>query len=123
MPLEQRKMVMPNVREVEHEELPQQQHKVKKKRKLFSPGEKFLLVAFTTILVLFASMMLHTESQINGVNREVQVLGSEITETKKQNTELSFQVKEMSTYEVVWEKARELGLNLNENNVKVVPGR
>lgn len=123
MPLEQRKMVMPNVREVEHEELPQQQHKVKKKRKLFSPGEKFLLVAFTTILVLFASMMLHTESQINGMNREVQVLGSEITETKKQNTELSFQVKEMSTYEVVWEKARELGLNLNENNVKVVPGR
>lgn len=123
MPLEQREMVMPNVREVEHEKLPQHQHKIKKKRKWFSPGEKFLLVAFTTILVLFASMMLHTESQLNGVNREVQVLGSEITETKKQNTELSFQVKEMSTYEVVWQKAKELGLNLNENNVKVVPGR
>lgn len=123
MPLEQRKMVMPRVHDTDTEELPHKQHNDKQKRKWFSPGEKFLLVAFTAILVLFASMILHTESQLNGVNREVQVLGSDITELKKQNTELSIQVKEKSTYEVVWEKAKELGLNLNENNVKVVPGR
>ena len=123
MPLEQRKMVLPNVRDVEHEESPRIQPKVRPKRRWFSLGEKILLVAFTAILVLFASMILHTESNLNSLNREVQVLGSEITEMKKQNTELSNHVKEKSTYEVVWEKAKELGLNLNENNVKVVPGR
>lgn len=123
MPLEQRKMVLPNVRDVEQEESPRIQPKVRQKRRWFSPGEKILLVAFTAILVLFASMILHTESNLNGLNREVQVLGIEITEMKKQNTELSNHVKEKSTYEVVWEKAKELGLNLNENNVKVVPGR
>ena len=68
-------------------------------------------------------MILHTESQLNDVNREVQALSGKIEETTKQNTELSIQVKEQSTYERVWEKARELGLNLNEKNVKVVPGR
>ena len=68
-------------------------------------------------------MILHNESQINDVNREVQLLSGKIEETTKQNTELSIQVKEQSTYEKVWKKARELGLNLNEKNVKVVPGR
>ncbi|MGM9921025.1 MAG: cell division protein FtsL, partial [Bhargavaea sp.] len=28
-----------------------------------------------------------------------------------------------STYERIWGKARELGLSLNEKNVKVVPGQ
>lgn len=123
MPIEQRKMVTADVREVEIEETIRRQPTTRQKRKLFSPGEKVLFVAFAIILVFFASKILHTESQLNDLNREVQALGGNITEMKKQNTELSIQVKENSTHEVVWKKAQELGLNLNENNVKVVPGR
>lgn len=123
MALEQRTMVSTHVREHEIPEVPKKQPKIRRSRKIFSAGEKFLFVLFAAILVLFASMILQTESQLNGVNRDVQVLENKIQDTTKQNTELSIQVKEKSTYDRIWEKAKERGLNLNENNVKVVPGR
>lgn len=96
---------------------------VRPSRKIFSTGEKFLFMLFSATLVLVATLILHTQAQINETNREVQLLGRDIDKIEKQNTELSIQVSEKSTYEVIWEKAKELGLNLNENNVKVVPGR
>ena len=40
--------------------------------------------------------------------------------SKKQNNELKLQVTELSAYDRIWTKAKELGLKLNENNVKVV---
>lgn len=123
MGLEQRKLNIPNTEVHEIEDHRQLETKRKVKRKLFSPGEKFLFVVFTVVLVLFSSTILHNESKLNDMNREVQAIGTKITNIEKQNTELSIQVKEKSTYEVVWEKAKELGLHLNENNVKVVPGR
>lgn len=123
MALEQRKMVSTQVHEREIPDVPKQQPKTRQNRKYFSVGEKVLFLLFSTILVLFSSTILHTEGQLNDMNREVQVLGTQVDETVKQNTELSIQVRENSTYEKVWEKAKDLGLNLNEKNVKVVPVR
>jgi cell division protein FtsL len=123
MALEQRKYQTSYVRELETPEIPKKQPQIRPSRKVFSVGEKFLFVLFSTILVLFSTMILHTQSQINETNREVQFIGEDISEIAKKNMELSIQVKEKSRYEVVWERAKELGLNLNENNVKVVPGR
>ncbi len=123
MALEQRKVFSTYVREVEIPETPEIEIKKGSSRKLFSPGEKFLFVLFASLLVTFSSFILHTEGQINSANREVQSIGSQIEEKTKQNTELSNQVQAESTYEKVWEKAKALGLNLNEKNVKVVPGR
>lgn len=124
MALEQRKYESTYVREIETTIDEQTiQKPVRTSRKIFSAGEKFLFMLFSAILVLFATMILHTQAQINETNREVQLLGKDIDLLEKQNTELSIQVSEKSTYEVIWEKAKELGLNLNENNVKVVPGR
>lgn len=123
MALEQRKFQTTYVRELETPEIPRKQPQIRPSRKIFSGGEKFLFVLFSTVLVLFSTMILHTQAQINDTNREVQLLGRDVTETSKQNMELSIQVKEKSTYERIWEKAKELGLNPNENNVKVVPGR
>lgn len=123
MALEQRKMTSTHVREHEIPETPQVQPKKGRSRKLFSPGEKCLFILFASLLVAFSSVILHTEGQLNDVNREVQAIGNQIEEKTKQNTELSIQVQAESTYEKVWEKAKALGLNLNEKNVKVVPGR
>lgn len=123
MAIEQREMVTTHVREYEIPEQPKKQRKVKQSKKRVTVGEKFLYVLLTSILVLFASTILHTGSELNDVNRDVSALNSKLEETAKSNTELSIQVKEQSTYERVWEKAKEQGLNLNENNVKVVPGR
>ncbi len=123
MAMEQREMVNTHVREYEIPEQPKKQVQVKRSKKRVTVGEKFLYVLLTSILVLFASTILHTGSELNNVNREVSALNSKIEETAKNNTELAIQVKEQSTYERVWEKAKALGLNLNEQNVKVVPGR
>ncbi|AOV08349.1 cell division protein FtsL [Sporosarcina ureilytica] len=123
MALEQRKFVSTHVHEQEMPVTPERQQGEKRARKLFSPGEKVLFVAFASLLVIFSSVILHTEGQLNDLNREVQTIGTQIEQQSKQNTQLSIQVKEQSTHERVWEKARELGLNLNEKNVKVVPGR
>lgn len=124
MALEQRKYQTSYIRELdETPEIPKHQPQIRPSRKVFSVGEKFLFVLFSTSLVLFSTMILHTQAQINDTNREVQLIGKDIAEIEKQNMELSIQVKEKSTYERIWEKAKELGLNQNENNVKVVPGR
>lgn len=123
MALEQREMVSTQVQEHEIPEVPKRQPNIRPNRKLFSAGEKVLFVLFSALLVLFSSMILHSEGQLNDMNKEVQLLDAKISETTKQNTELSIQMSEKSTYEKVWERAKELGLDLNEKNVKVVPVR
>lgn len=126
MALEQRSFQMNTAHEVHAPQQPkitETQKPAKRSRKLFSTGEKFLFVLFAAVLVTFSTVILHTQAQINDTNKEVQDINKEISEISKQNTELSIQVSEKSTYEVIWNKAKELGLNLNEKNVKVVPGR
>ncbi|WP_432359493.1 cell division protein FtsL [Sporosarcina sp. UB5] len=126
MALEQRSFQMNTIHEVHTPQSPnsnETQQPTRRPRKLFSAGEKFLFVLFAAVLVLFSTMILHTQAHINDTNKEVQKLNNDIVEISKQNTELSIQVSEKSTYEVIWNKAKELGLNLNEKNVKVVPGR
>ena len=123
MALEQRKFTSTYVHEQEIPETPIRKQEQKRATKMFSPGEKFLFVIFASLLAIFSSVLLHREGQLNDLNREVQSIGHQIEQTTKQNTELSIQVKEQSTYDIIWEKAKKLGLNLNEKNVKVVPGR
>ncbi|KAA0966605.1 cell division protein FtsL [Sporosarcina sp. ANT_H38] len=123
MALEQRKFQTSYIRELETPVVPRKQPQVRPSRKVFSVGEKFLFVLFATILVLFLTVILQGQAQINDTNREVQLLEKDISEITKQNMELSIQVKEKSTYDRIWKKAKELGLNPNENNVKVVSGR
>lgn len=123
MALEQRKFTSTYVHEQEIPEPPIRKQQQRQKKSMFSPGEKFLFVIFASLLALSSSVLLYREGQLNTLNREVQTIGSQIEQTTKQNTELSIQVKEQSTYEMIWEKAKALGLDLNEKNVKVVPGQ
>ena len=53
---------------------------------------------------------------------EIQSIEREITEVNNNNVDLKVRVSELSTHERIWKKAEELGLTLNEKNVKVVPG-
>ena len=124
MALEQRKFTSSYIHKHEQEipETPQRQQEQKRKRKMFSPGEKLLFVIFASLFTLASSVLIQREGQLNDVNREVQSISQQIEQTTKQNTELSVQVKEQSTYDIIWERARELGLNLNEKNVRVVAG-
>ncbi|EMR07605.1 Cell division protein FtsL [Bhargavaea cecembensis DSE10] len=102
---------------------PEPEIQPKRSKKWFTKGEKTLFVAFVAAVAMFAVILLQAQSSLNEVNKEIQLIQSDITETAKQNHDLSIQVSEKSTYERIWGKARELGLSLNEKNVKVVPGQ
>ena len=112
-------------------ELPNQQpgtqrqaetHQKNKQFKFFSAGEKFLFIVFALVLASFAISILHTQGDIQKVSMEIQSIEREITEINNNNVDLKVRVSELSNHKRIWEKAEELGLTLNEKNVKVVPG-
>ena len=53
-------------------------------------------------------------------NIEIQEIEAQIEKQTKLNSDLHVQVEELSTYDRIWEKAKELGLTLDQNNVKSV---
>jgi len=105
---------------------PPKQRRVKrqpKKKNRFSKGEIVLFIVSMLVIVLLSMVQLNKNSQIDMLNNEVYNLEKQIQEKEKENTEYEIQVKERSTQEHILKKAKERGLDLNESNVKVVPGR
>ncbi len=105
----------------QHQPSPQKQKKPGR-QPLITGKEKILYITFIMAVALFIVSLLHTQGQIQTTTMEIQKIESEVEEVAKQNEDLKVQVSELSTYERIWEKAKELGLTLNEKNVKVVPG-
>ncbi|CAM3696092.1 cell division protein FtsL [Mesobacillus zeae] len=85
-----------------------------------TPGEKILALVFGIMVCFGAAFIVSKQAAIYEVNKDIQLAESTIDEQKKVNIDLGNQVDELSRYERIWEKAKELGLTLNENNVKVV---
>lgn len=104
-----------------HHQPSQKPNKVRKKSLRISRREKLLILILTLGVISLAVMSLKIQSDINAVNMEINVLEREVTTVSNENVGLKVQVGELSTYERIWEKAQELGLTLNEKNVKVVP--
>lgn len=96
---------------------------VKKNRLGFSPGEKILALIFCVALCFGAVKIISNQAAIYEINKDIQETSSIIQSQQKVNADLAMQVEELSTYERIWAKAKELGLKLNENNVKVVQGQ
>lgn len=89
----------------------------------FSRREKLLFIGLIVVVALFAVSILHTQGAIQTTSMEIQQIETDMQEISNQNVDLKVRISELSTYERIWEKAKELGLTLNENNVKVVPGQ
>jgi cell division protein FtsL len=83
-------------------------------------GEKILFVAFAFIMTVTAVKIISNQYAIYEVNKDIQKMNTAIEDQYRVNNDLKVQVSELSTYERIWEKASQLGLKLNENNVKVV---
>ncbi|PSL24824.1 cell division protein FtsL [Planomicrobium soli] len=94
-----------------------------RKKSSITKGEKILYLSFIAALVMCALMVLQNQSAIQSSTQEIQTIERSIDEKVKQNTDLSVQVKDLSSYERIWSKAKELGLKLNGHNVKVVSGQ
>jgi cell division protein FtsL len=103
-------------------ELEQEQHvqSVTKKKLQITFGEKILYLLFTLMVVIGGIVMVSNSAKIYSVNKDISGLEASISTQAKVNADLNHQIMELSTYERIWAKAHELGLMLNENNVKVV---
>lgn len=109
--------------EQEHKQQQKQQkviEKAKKSRLGFSPGERILGFVFSAALCIGAVQIVSNQAAIYEVNKDIQETSAKIESQVRVNADLAMQVEELSTYERIWAKAKELGLKLNENNVKVV---
>ncbi|MDZ5470694.1 cell division protein FtsL [Bacillus sp. 31A1R] len=85
-----------------------------------SPGEKVLGLTFCAIVCYGAVTIIGNQSDIYQVNKDIQSTKVAIQEQTRANNDLEMQVSELKTYERIWAKAKELGLKLSEDNVKVV---
>jgi cell division protein FtsL len=104
----------------------QQQTTVKAPRKIFkqrkglSPGEKILGIVFGALVCIGSIQIISNQSAIYGINKEIQDIQVAVGIQQKSNSDLSIQVSELSQYDRIKEKAKALGLQLNDQNVKVV---
>jgi cell division protein FtsL len=114
-------------RELEQQKEQQMQeiHKQKKsvKKSWLTPGEKFLSLAFAGMVCLGAVQMISNQAKIYKVNKDIQGVEDSIKNQQKVNGDLKVQVSELSNYKRISDKAKQMGLELNENNVKVVQGK
>jgi cell division protein FtsL len=83
-------------------------------------GEVVLVCVLALAIALVGVKIISNQSTIYETNKEIQSAKASIDEQMRVNSDLKEQVSELSTYERIWQKAAELGLTLNENNVKVV---
>jgi cell division protein FtsL len=108
------------VKEKQIEQQKQVQKASRKKKFRFSLGEKVLYTGFLIGIVFGSVQIVSNHASLYAVNADIQSIESKISSQERVNNELKLQVVELSTYERIWAKAKELGLDLNENNVKVV---
>lgn len=102
---------------------PEQPHREKSVKKILTKGEKILFIGLLSVVTILALMVIQTQAAVRTTNSDIQLIEKQIDKTSKENTDLSIQVSELSTYKRIWKKAEELGLKLNEQSVKVVPGQ
>lgn len=95
----------------------------KKKKKRLKLGDYIIVVCLALAFVSLASIALQKQADVASLNKENHKISMDIEKIEKENEELMIQVGEKSTYERIWQTAKERGLNLNEGDVKVVPGR
>ncbi|MBM7701767.1 cell division protein FtsL [Metabacillus iocasae] len=112
--------VKENQHQHQHQEQKQSKRILKKQRRRISIGEKFIYVGFFAMLLFGAVQIVSNQAALYGVNANIQELEGQIDQQERVNNELKLEVVELSTYERIWTEAKKLGLDLNENNVKVV---
>ncbi|MDQ0231277.1 cell division protein FtsL [Metabacillus malikii] len=91
-----------------------------RRRATITIGEKMLIILFIVLFVVGAVNILAKSYTVYQTNMEIQRTEAKIEEKTKLISDLQVQVEELSTYDRIWNKAKEFGLTLNQNNVKSV---
>jgi cell division protein FtsL len=90
------------------------------KKSWLTPGEKIIGLAFAGFVCFGSIHIITNQAKIYEVNKDIQVIEAKVSEQQKVNSDLQVQVSELSAYERIYKKAKEMGLIKDENNVKVV---
>lgn len=94
--------------------------KVIKETRKITLGEKCLCGLFIAFILFAGVKMISNQVTIYKTNKEIQILEASIQTQQKINNDLHVEKENLSSYERILTKAKELGLKLNEKNVKVV---
>ncbi|MGE8204182.1 cell division protein FtsL [Heyndrickxia sp. NPDC080065] len=90
------------------------------KRSQITLGEKLLAGLAIAFVCFMAIKVISTQAAVYQVNKDIQKLESSIQDKKKVNADLEMQVSDLSRYDRIKKIAKELGLKMNDNNVKGV---
>ncbi|MEX3744593.1 MULTISPECIES: cell division protein FtsL [Lysinibacillus] len=101
---------------------PSPQPTIIRRKKTNQKFEKTMLIILIGMIAVLSVLVLNKQAAIQTTSMDIQKIEAEADEIAKQNVDLTVRVSELSTYENIWKKAKELGLTQNEKNVKVVPG-
>ncbi|MEK3887068.1 cell division protein FtsL [Bacillus sp. FSL K6-3431] len=83
-------------------------------------GEKVIAFFFIAMFAFMAIKIITAQASIYEVNKEIEDMKTSIHEQQKVNGDLTDQISDLSRYDRVRKIAKEQGLDLDENNVKVV---
>ncbi|WP_068983254.1 MULTISPECIES: cell division protein FtsL [Lysinibacillus] len=101
---------------------PSPQPTIIRRKKTNQKFEKTMLIFLIGMIAVLSVLVLNKQAAIQTTSMDIQKIEAEADEIAKQNVDLTVRVSELSTYDNIWKKAKELGLTQNEKNVKVVPG-
>jgi cell division protein FtsL len=96
---------------------------IKIRNSWLTPGEKIIGVVFAGLVCFGAIHSISNQAKIYQVNKDIQTVQDKVKEQQKINGDLQVQISELSNYQRIYEKAKKMGLEVNENNVKVVQGK
>ncbi|MDQ0198493.1 cell division protein FtsL [Neobacillus ginsengisoli] len=88
-----------------------------------TPGEKVIGLVFAGLVCFGAVNIISNQAEIYQVNKSIQETQNVINDQKTVNNDLQVKVSDLSNYQRILDKAKKMGLEINENNVKVVPGK
>lgn len=115
--------VYPNYRPDEWQEpqLEPQKKKVKKTKVVrISRIEKVVYISLITMIALISIYMLSLKMDAYNSKTQIAELDSKIEQQQTTNSDLKTESMKQSSYERIYEKAKDYGLKLNNDNVKVV---
>ena len=83
-------------------------------------GEKFIYAIIFLILIAVPVANVFTKALLSESNIQVEQLKNKINNQENLNESLSMQINELASLDKIQEVAKEIGLNYNYDNVKVI---
>ncbi|EUJ19705.1 cell division protein FtsL [Listeria aquatica] len=106
-----------------HTEHTEEQKQILVKRKRVTTGEKIIVAIAIVVVAVIAFQIIRVQASIYDVNQSVETTESKLSDQEKNNADLKVQVNDLGRYERILQKAKEKGLKLDGDNVKVVDGK